>query len=85
MRSTSKVVTMPKLADPEKPLTDEEFSTFERLFHRPLPLSFKRHYMADNGRLHMRKTLRPASGGFPCMALIRSDMGSSRSRSWLRR
>jgi hypothetical protein len=40
---------MPKLADTEKPLTNEEFSTFERLFHRQIPLSFKRHYMSDEG------------------------------------
>jgi hypothetical protein len=40
---------MPELADTEKPLTDEVFTAFKRLFHGEIPLSFKRHYMADNG------------------------------------
>lgn len=40
---------MPELTDTEKPLTDEEFAAVERLFHREIQLSFKRHYMADNG------------------------------------
>jgi hypothetical protein len=40
---------MPGLAHTEKPLTDEDFTTFERLFRREIPLSFKSHYMADNG------------------------------------
>ena len=40
---------MSKLVHTEKRLTDEDFSTFERLFRREIPLSFKGHYMTDNG------------------------------------
>lgn len=56
---------MPKLADTEKRLTEEEFSTFERLFRRQLPLSFKSHYMADNGGAPYEEDVEAGKWGLP--------------------
>ena len=54
---------MPELADTEKRLTNEEFSTFERLFPRQLPLSFKTHYMSDNGGAPYEKDVEAGKWG----------------------
>src|SRR5262244_1765469 len=56
---------MPELADTEKRLTDEEFSTFERLFPRQLPLSFKTHYMSDNGGAPYEEDVEAGKWGLP--------------------
>jgi hypothetical protein len=56
---------MPELVHTEKPLTDEEFTTFERLFHRKIPLSFKRHYMADNGGSPSEEDVEAGKWGLP--------------------
>lgn len=40
---------MPKLVNTEELLTGENFRTLERLFCREITLSFRAHYMADNG------------------------------------
>src|SRR5215472_4727009 len=56
---------MPDLADTEKRLTEEEFSTFERLFPRRLPLSFKTHYMSDNGGAPDEEDVEAGKWGLP--------------------
>ena len=56
---------MPEFTDTERPLTDEEFATFERLFHREIPLSFKRHYMADNGGAPSEEDVEAGKWGLP--------------------
>ena len=56
---------MPELAGTEKPLTDEEFAAFESLFHREIPLSFKRHYMADNGGAPSEEDVEAGKWGLP--------------------
>jgi hypothetical protein len=56
---------MSELAHTEKPLTDEEFAAFERLFHGEIPLSFKRHYMADNGGSPSEEDVEAGKWGFP--------------------
>src|SRR5262249_15954080 len=43
-----KGVAMPELTDKEKSFTGEEVTAFERVFHREIPLSFKKHYIAEN-------------------------------------
>ena len=70
MRSNLKVVTMPKLADTEKQLTDEEFSTFERLFRRQLPLSFKTHYVSDNGGAPYEEDVEAGKWGLPVHGFV---------------
>ena len=61
---------MPELAHAEKSLTDEEFTAFERLFHREIPLSFKRHYMADNGGSPSEEDVEAGKWGLPVHAFI---------------
>ena len=56
---------MPKLVHTEKRLTDEDFSTFERLFRRQIPLSFKSHYMTDNGGLPSEEDMEARRWGLP--------------------
>jgi len=61
---------MPELADTEKRLTDEEFSSFERLFLRQLPLSFKTHYMSDNGGAPSEEDVEAGKWGLPVHGFI---------------
>ena len=61
---------MPELADTEKPLTDEDFSTFERLFPRRLPLSFKTHYMSDNGGAPYEEDVEAGKWGLPVHGFV---------------
>lgn len=56
---------MPELAHTEKPLADEDFTNFERLFRREIPLSFKSHYMADNGGFPSEEDVEAGKWGLP--------------------
>ena len=67
---------MPELAGTEKALTDEEFAAFERLFHREIPLSFKRHYMADNGGSPSEEDVETGKWGLPVRGFIPIKYGS---------
>jgi len=61
---------MPELADTEKPLTEEEFAAFERLFPREIPLSFKRHYMVDNGGAPSEEDVEAGKWGLPVHGFV---------------
>ena len=67
---------MPELVDTEKPLTDEEFAAFERLFHREIPLSFKRHYMADNGGVPSEEDVEAGKWGLPVHGFVPIKYGN---------
>src|SRR5215468_244984 len=67
---------MPELADTEKPLTDEEFAAFERLFRREIPLSFKRHYMADNGGSPSEEDVEAGKWGLPVHGFVPIKYGN---------
>jgi hypothetical protein len=56
---------MLELVHTEKLLTDEEFRTFEGLFRREIPPSFKGHYMADNGGFPSEEDVEDRKWGLP--------------------
>jgi hypothetical protein len=58
-------VIVPRLAYTEKPLIDEDFTTFERLFRREIPLSFKSHYLANNGGFPSEEDVEAGNWGLP--------------------
>jgi SMI1/KNR4 family protein SUKH-1 len=60
-----KLVIMPELAHTEEQLTDEDFTNFERLFRTEIPLSFKSHYMADNGGFPSEEDVEAGKWGLP--------------------
>src|SRR5215470_3138298 len=67
---------MPELADTEKPLTDEDFATFERMFRRELPQSFKSHYMVDNGGAPYEEDVEASKWGLPVHGFVSIKYGT---------
>jgi hypothetical protein len=56
---------MADLVDTEKPLTDDDYKDFERIFRRQIPPSFKTHYMARNGGFPAEEDVESGQWGLP--------------------
>jgi hypothetical protein len=67
---------MPDLTYTETPLTDEDFTTFERLFRREIPLSFKSHYMVDNGGSPSEEDVEAGKWGLPVHGFVPIKYGN---------
>jgi hypothetical protein len=55
---------MAELVHTEKPLTEDEYKDFERLFRQKIPPSFKANYMAHNGGFPAEEDVEAGRWGF---------------------
>lgn len=68
---------MVELVYAEQQITEQEYNTFERLFNRTLPDSFRKHYLAINGGFADENDMENGLWGLPIGGFVAIKYGKT--------